>query len=45
MEQLRNRNNEMYLSAWYDDYLMKYVGIVAHPRFSREKNKSTQKFS
>lgn len=38
----KNRNNEMYMSDWYDNYLVRYVEIIQHPRYSREQS---QKYS
>lgn len=39
MTEYRNRNNEMYLSDWYDNYLMKYKMIIEKPRFTMHQHK------
>lgn len=44
MKEYRNRNKDMYLQDWYDDYLMGYAQIFQHPKFSQEQSsKYTEK--
>lgn len=37
MKCARSRNNEMYLSEWYNNYLMSYVRIISHPKYTHEQ--------
>lgn len=35
-----NRNKDMYLSEWYEDYLLTYVAIISKPKFSQKQTAS-----
>jgi hypothetical protein len=37
MTHCRNRNDDMYLSEWYDNYLMTYVKIISKPKYNNEQ--------
>jgi len=39
MQHRRNRNNDMYLQDWYDNYLMEYVTIIESPKLSQQKHR------
>ena len=38
MSHWKNRNKEMSLEEWYDDYLMEYVKIIAKPKLLGRKH-------
>ena len=37
MKEYKTRNDEMYLSDWYDQYLMKYLSIISKPKYSQKE--------